>query len=79
MATLSPCIGDNMPCKIDWDLMVAEGYPNDYAMLEDMYSRRGMTLEEIGQVLGVNKYTVRSRLVALGIKIRGRGGRHRHG
>ena len=65
-----------MSNRIDWSMMLIEGYSNDHDMLVDLYTpdRRNLSLEEVGRILGVNKYTVRSRLIQLGIPIKSRGG-----
>lgn len=61
--------------KIDWSLLVFVPYQNDYDMLLTLYNHLNWSLDRIAKKLGVNKFTVRRRLVELGIPIKGRGGK----
>ena len=60
--------------KIDWTLLIFEPYKTDYEMLLNLYDRLNWSMERIANHLGVNKFTVKRRLVDLGIPLKGRGG-----
>ena len=61
--------------EIDWAQLIFDPYENDYDMLHDLYVVQRWSMERIAKRLGVHKFTVRRRLVKLGIKIKGRGGK----
>jgi hypothetical protein len=65
--------------KIDWSLLIYEPYKTDYEMLFDLYDKdhKDWSMEKIAAHLGVNKFTVKRRLLELGITIKGRGGRRK--
>jgi len=61
--------------KIDWSLLVYDPYKTDHEMLLDLYNHQDWSMDRIAEHLGVNKFTVKRRLIELGITIKGRGGR----
>lgn len=63
--------------KLDWSLLVFGDYKNEYEMLLDLYNHKDWSMEKIAEHLGVNKFTVRRKLVELGIPLKGRGGRRK--
>ena len=55
-------------------LMLALGYRNERAMLEEWYERSGLSIRRIGELLGRSYTDVKYRLRINGIPLRGRGG-----
>lgn len=61
--------------KIDWeDLARAVGYASECKMLEDMYSKKRLSMSEIGERVGYSKWVVLYRLRKHGIRRRPWGG-----
>lgn len=50
------------------------GFANEEAMLKHLYVHSKMSLAEIAEVLGYSIFTIRSRLLRLGVDMRPRGG-----
>jgi predicted ArsR family transcriptional regulator len=63
--------------KIDWSLLIYPPYKEDHEMLLDLYDNKDWSMEKIAEHLGVNKFTVKRRLVELEIPLKGRGGRRK--
>ena len=58
---------------LDWDLLVCPPYVCWRSMIYDLYVVQEMGMQTIGDIIGVNKKTVRDRIVELGILIRRKG------
>ena len=62
-----------MAVKIIWELLLFNGHTDHKEMLAELYTVRKMGLEDIGDLLGINKIVVRNELAKLGIEIRPKG------
>lgn len=63
-----------MPKK-EWNIVFeALGYASEKAMLEDLYTKQGMSVNELSEHLGYSRNSIRLRLVDHRIKLRSRGG-----
>lgn len=61
-----------------WQPIVeALGYPDEKAMLEDLYVAQGMSIAELASRLGFSRGIVIQHLTTQNIKLRGRGGPNR--
>lgn len=50
------------------------GFTDENEMLRHLYQEQGFSLNEIAKVVGYSTWTVRARLLRLGVELRGRGG-----
>lgn len=64
---------------IDWSLLVAPGYKNDYEMLMDLYVIKDMSLLDLEEHLGVSHNTIGRRLRFLGISKERKNGKLKKG
>ena len=61
--------------KKEWNIVFeALGYESEKAMLEDLYVKQGMSVNDLSRHLGYSRNSIRLRLVEHKIKTRSRGG-----
>ena len=60
---------------IDFDFASKRlGYENEYQMFEDLYKKKHMSTQEIGDLIGASRWTIGNNLRKRGFQVRGVGG-----